>query len=47
MAGAAGKAADASLTVNLNMDGRKLASALLDPLAKFAKANGTEIINAT
>lgn len=47
LAGAAGKAADASLTVNLNMDGRKLASALLDPLAKFAKANGTEIINAT
>ncbi len=47
LAGAAGKAADASLTVNLNMDGRKLASALLDPLAKFAKANGTGIINAT
>lgn len=45
LAGAAGKAADASLTVNLNMDGRKLASALLDPLAKFAKANGTGIIN--
>lgn len=47
MAGASAGLADASLTVNLNMDGRKLASALLDPLAKFAKANGTGIINAT
>ncbi len=47
MAGTSAGLADASLTVNLNMDGRKLASALLDPLAKFAKANGTGIINAT
>ena len=47
MAGTSAGLADASLTVNLNMDGRKMASALLDPLAKFAKANGTGIINAT
>lgn len=47
LAGGAAQATDASLTVNLMMDGKKMASALLDPLAKFAKGNGTPIVNPT
>ena len=37
---------DQSITINLMMpDGSKMASYILDPLAKYAKANGTPIIN--
>ena len=39
---------DQSITINLMMpDGYKMASYILDPLAKYAKANGTPILNPT